>query len=158
MLLALAGWFDEIGLRDWASATPWAYPAANVAHVLGLAMLLGTIAILDLRVAGLWRKLPLSELSRALTPVAASGLVVLAVSGIILFAADGTALAASSTFRIKLLLVLLALANAAIFRLLWQRQAERRGGSAPRIARVSAAGSLALWLGVATLGRLIAYN
>lgn len=158
MLLALAGWFDGIGLRGWASATPWAYPAANVFHVLGLAMLLGTVAILDLRVAGLWRRLPLAELSRALTPVAASGLVVLAVSGIILFAADGTALAASSTFRIKLLLVLIALANAAIFRLVWQRQAERRGGSPPGIARVSAAGSLALWLGVATLGRLIAYN
>jgi len=158
VLLALASWFEAIGLRSWASATPWVYPAANVLHVLGLAMLLGTIGILDLRVAGLWRRLPLADLSRALTPVAVLGLLVLASSGIVLFAADGTALAASSTFRIKLLLVALALVNAAVFRLLWQRKAEQHGGAPSPLARLSAACSLGLWISIATLGRLIAYN
>jgi hypothetical protein len=156
-LLAFAGWLESVGIAHWARATPWAYPYANVLHVVGVAMLVGGIGAVDLRVAGLWRRLPLNALSRALTPVAVAGLVLQVMSGVVLFAADGVALSGSGTFHAKLGLIVVALANAAAFRLYWRRQPVGDFAVPPSLVRVSALLSLALWLAVLTLGRLIAY-
>jgi hypothetical protein len=131
---------------------------ANSLHLLGLVMLVGGIGVVDLRLAGLWRTLPAASLSRALTPVALCGLALLVASGTVLFASDGTALAGSAVFHRKLVLIALALANALLFRLVWQRRVEAGDEVPPLIGRTSAAASLALWLAVGTLGRLIAYS
>ncbi|UZK66080.1 DUF6644 family protein [Sphingomonas sp. M1-B02] len=152
-LLGLAGRLDSTGLNAWASGSAWAYPLANSIHLLGLVMLVGGIAVVDLRLAGLWTRLPARELSRALTPVAIAGLAILVASGTILFAADATALASSATFHRKLVLIGLALANAALFRWLW-----KRGAMPAALVRALAVSSLLLWLAVGTLGRLIAYS
>lgn len=125
------------------------YPVVNVLHLLGLVMLLGAIGIVDLRLMGAWRSLPAEALSRALTPVAVAGLFLLALTGPLLFAADAVALTGSSLFLWKLALIALALGNAAVFRL---RRRPRGAGVA-----IAAFASLALWLSVAALGRLIAY-
>lgn len=157
-LLAVEGWLAAIGLVDWAKGSAHVYPVANVAHVLGAIMLVGGIGIIDLRVIGLWRRLPLVALSAALTPVAVAGLALQAGSGLVLFAADGEALARSWVFHAKLVLLALALANAAAFRLYWRRAARRGGGDAPRLpARLLAFASLAVWITIVAGGRLIAY-
>jgi hypothetical protein len=130
------------------------YPAVNVAHLAGLVLLVGAIGVLDLRVAGLARAVPLAPLSRFLTPFAAVGLVVVAASGFLLFAADAGPLVRSGVFRLKLALAAVAVLNALAFRL-------RYGdlpGEAPPLARLMAAASIGLWLTVACLGRLIAYS
>lgn len=130
-----------------------AYPVANILHLLGLVMLLGAIGLADLRVAGAFRALPLRPMIAALTPVGVAGFVLLVITGPLLFAADATALVRSDVFRLKLLLILIALTNALIFRRQWRRGAE------PGLAvRAGAIASLLLWLAVATLGRLIAYR
>ncbi len=130
-----------------------AYPAANILHLLGLVMLLGAIGIVDLRVLGRFRALPLRPLVAALSPVGVAGFVLLALTGPLLFAADATALARSDVFARKLVLIAIALANAAAFRWRWRRGIEADGWS-----RAAAIGSLLLWLTVAALGRLIAYR
>lgn len=156
-LLGWAQWLDAAGVSQWSRGAAWAYPVANTFHLLGLVMLVGGIGVVDLRLAGLWRAIPAAPLSRALTPVALAGLVVLAASGTILFAADGAALARSETFHRKLVLIVLALGNALVFRLAWQRRVEA-GGTVPPLGRLMAAVSLLLWLSVGTLGRWIAYS
>jgi len=157
-LTAFAHWLDAMGVGPWARGSAWAYPFVNSVHLLGLVMLVGGIGVVDLRLAGLWRSLPAAALSRALTPVALGGLVLLVLSGSALFAADGVALARSVTFHRKLVLIALALANALLFRLLWQRRVEAGESVPPLIGRTSAVASLAMWLGVGALGRLIAYS
>jgi hypothetical protein len=157
-LFAFAQWLDAAGVGPWAKGSAWVYPLVNSLHLLGLVMLIGGIGVVDLRLAGFWRNLPAAALSRALTPVAIGGLVLLALSGSVLFAADGAALARSVTFHRKLVLIALALANAALFRLLWQRRVEAGGEVPPPIGRTSALASLLLWLCVGALGRLIAYS
>lgn len=152
MLTSAAEWLADAGVRRWAAGE--AYPWINTLHLLGLVMLVGGIGVVDLRVAGAWRALPAAALSRALTPVAMVGLVISTVTGVLLFAADGAALAESETFRTKLLLIGLVLTNAIIFRTLWRDRIDRP----PLPARLAAVASLLLWLGVATLGRLIAYS
>ena len=115
-------------------------------------LLIGGIGLIDLRIVGAFRSLPAAALAKALTPLAIAGLALMLASGSVMFAADAKALAASPVFHRKLVLIALALANAAAFRWLW-RDLERPGLA----ARLMAALSLCLWLGVATLGRLIAY-
>ena len=152
-LLALAGWLELAGVGPWARGAAWAYPIANTLHLLGLVMLVGGIGLVDLRVIGFGRALPLAALSAALTPLAILGIAIQAGSGLVLFAADGKALSASPVFHAKLVLIALALTNALLFRLRWRALSAAPSAS----ARLSAAASLLLWLGVGTAGRLIAY-
>jgi hypothetical protein len=154
---ALAGAIQASALGVWAGESPLAYPLANLVHILGLVMLVGGIGLVDLRLAGLFRTLPPDALSRALTPVALTGLVLMAGSGIVLFAAD-TAVAQSPVFRWKLLLIAAALVNAVAFRLLWRRRLETWTERPPLAGRAMAALSLMLWLSVGACGRMIAYS
>ncbi len=153
MIAGLIDWLSATGLSAWAGGAG-VYPAANVLHLLGLVLLLGSIGIVDLRIMGAFRALPADAVSAALTPLGVAGLVISALSGATLFAADAEALAGSMVFRWKLVTIVLALANAAAFRW-WLRP-----GSAPLGLRrqLAAALSLAAWLTTATLGRMIAYS
>lgn len=134
------------------------YPVANVVHLLGLIMLVGGIGILDLRLAGLFRSLPVPALSAAVTPTALAGLALMVPTGATMFAADAAALVDSTTFRWKLVLIGLALANAVAFRMLWGRKLNLWTTNPPIAGRLMAAGSIITWLAVGTLGRMIAYT
>jgi hypothetical protein len=158
LLTTAATWLDAVGVGPWARGSAIVYPVANTLHLLGLVMLVGGIGVVDLRVAGLWRSLPIAALSRALTPVAIGGLLVMVASGTILFAADGEALASSDIFAPKLIVIALALANASAFRMLWCARMADWTDPIPAGARAMAAVSLALWLTAGTLGRWIAYS
>ena len=157
-LIGVAEAIQSSSFGEWAAQSSLAYPAANVVHLLGLVMLVGGIGILDLRLAGAFRALSVQPLASALTPVALGGLALMVPSGAVMFAADAEALATSDTFRLKLVLIALALANAVVFRWLWRARLADWGASPPLAGRLMAAGSLALWLAVGTMGRLIAYS
>ena len=157
-----------IDLDAWGEAVQasqfgiWAggdiYPFANLVHILGLVMLIGGIGILDLRLAGLFRRIPTAPLAAALTPIAVIGLLLMIPSGAAMFSADASTLVNSSTFRTKLFLIGLALANAVAFRVLWRRRIDQWDLDPPVVGRVMAAISILLWLWIAALGRWIAYS
>lgn len=156
-ILQFAETLAASGFGQWASGSSIAYPLANVVHLLGLVMLVGGIGLLDLRLAGAFRALPVAPLSRALTPIAIAGLLLMVPSGLTMVAADA-AVAESATFRWKLLLIGLALANAVAFRLLWRDRIDTWDEGPPAAGRLMAAGSILLWLAVAAFGRMIAYS
>lgn len=134
------------------------YPLANLVHLLGLVMLVGGIGVVDLRMLGAFRSLPPPALSRALTPVAIAGLLLMIPSGLTMFAADAEAMASSATFQRKLVLIALALANAILFRWIWDKRIATWDVSPPLGGKVMAGASLLLWLAVAAHGRMIAYS
>lgn len=138
---------EATAFARWATGSAVAYPVANVVHVIGAIVLVGAIGLLDLRILGYGRGIPLEALSRALTPLALAGFAAMVVSGAVLFVADAAALTVSAAFRLKILLILAAGANAMAF---------RRLATSP-LARVFALTSLTLWLGVVIAGRMIAY-
>ena len=140
----------------WAGGE--AYPIANVVHLLGLVMLVGGIGILDLRLIGLFRRIPTEALAAALTPIAIAGLLLMVPSGATMFASDAATLVNSSTFQTKLLLIGLALANAIAFRFIWQKRIGRWDAYPPIGGRLMAFISILLWLAVAAFGRWIAYS
>jgi hypothetical protein len=117
-------------------------------------LLLGGIGLVDLRVLGAFRTLPLQALSKALVPIAATGVLILAASGSILFAADAESVARKGVFQLKLVLIALALANVAAFRWFYGAVVS---DPPPSGARALAFVSLFLWTSVAICGRMIAY-
>lgn len=131
----------------------WSYPVANVLHLIGLALLVGPILLLDLRVLGFARDLPLDRVSSVISPFVACGIVLAAITGFALFAADAQALVGNRLLWIKLGAIVLALINAAIFR----RFLRASAGSASTGQRTLAAFSIVLWMGVLVAGRMIAY-
>jgi hypothetical protein len=131
------------------------YPTVNTVHLLGVVLLVGAVGVLDARVLGLGRAVPLAALSRFLTPAAVVGFVLLTVSGVLLYFADATPFTRSPLFQAKLVLVVLGVLNAWIFR---RRFGNFADGSEPTAAaRIMAAASLGLWTSATVIGRWLAY-
>jgi hypothetical protein len=145
------------GLRD----SVWAYPLVNAAHVAGVALLVGSILPLDLRLLGAWKSTPLQPLWRVLTRCAAAGLALAAIFGALLFITRATEYAASPWFLSKMAVVAVAAANAVALRLATRSAFEdvraKDSSAVPAGARLAALVSLAGWLAALTLGRLVGY-
>lgn len=122
----------------------------EVVHLVGLSSLFGGLLLLELRLLGLQPTLDVQALMRLAVPVALMGFVLCLLSGAAMFASQPEELWVNSAFRLKMLLILLAGANALAFHF--------RGGvsRSDRLARAQALGSLLLWLAVLVCGRWIA--
>ncbi|MBM3559260.1 MAG: hypothetical protein FJX53_05155 [Alphaproteobacteria bacterium] len=136
----------------------WLYPTANLVHILGIAILLGAILALDLRLLGLGRgSIALPGAARYLSPLAAAGLALAIPGGFLLFAADAGPMAAHPVIQAKAVLIAFGLLNVALFHALWWRRLDVWGSAPPVAGRVMALLSMALWLAAAACGRLAAY-
>ncbi|MBL8518950.1 MAG: hypothetical protein JNM76_18465 [Betaproteobacteria bacterium] len=137
----------------------WLFPAVETFHILGFALLAGSIAILDIRVLGASRTLPVTTLAKHILPWTLIGALVAVTSGALLFAAQIDEMFANRLFIIKMGLLALAACNAAYFHSVpWTRVSGWDTNTpAPTDARVSAAISLLLWISIIFCGRFIAY-
>lgn len=136
----------------WIGAHPYAYPLLEVLHITGIALLLGSLVLLELRLLGLGAPaLPIGPLARLALPVTLAGFGLVAASGLLMFAAHPAEMLANRAFVLKLGLVLLAGLNAAAL--------HARGGllRADALARAQTVLSLGLWLAAIVCGRWIAY-
>ena len=152
-----AAWLEASALGEWMRASALAYPVANVVHLFGLVLLVGPIALLDLRLLGFALEFDVSATSRVLTRVAIAGFIVLAAAGFLMFAADAKPLAAHTLMQIKVALILIGLLNALVFRQLWRDKLLGWDTNPPAFGRAQALASILIWASVATLGRWIAY-
>jgi hypothetical protein len=134
------------------------YPLANVAHVIGAILLVGPIVMLDLRLLGLSRRIPLRLMTQHLLPWAIFGLLIMLASGFLLFTAEATAYAVNPVFQLKAALIAVGILNAIVFELMARRNwRDWENYTVPVFARLLALLSLLVWLLVAMAGRLIAY-
>lgn len=156
-LTAWAGWLEASALGEQMRSSALLYPALNLVHLLGLVLLLGSMLLLDLRLLGAGREISLQAVSQRLTPLAIGGLVILLGSGFCLFASDATPLLGNQLLQLKLLLIALGIANALLFRRHWNARLTEWDSQPPLLGRLQAAVSLAIWLLVMSLGRLLAY-
>jgi hypothetical protein len=140
-------------------SSTWLFPAVETFHILGFALLAGSIAILDIRVLGLGRSLPITALTRHILPWTLAGACVAVMSGALLFAAQIDEMLGNRLFILKIGLLSLAACNAAYFHSVpAMRIAEwDRDVAAPFDARMCAAISLLLWIAIIFCGRFIAY-
>ena len=135
----------------WIASHRWLYPALEVVHIVGIALLLGSLVLFELRVWGLGAALPAPALARLALPVTLAGFGLAAASGLLMFSSQPGELLANRAFLAKMGLLLLAGLNAAAFH--W------RGGLArlDAWARMQTVLSLGLWIAVIMCGRWIAY-
>jgi len=158
MAPAWASALEASALGAFVRDSSWLYPTANLVHVLGIAILLGAILALDLRLLGLGRStIALPGAARYLSPLAAAGLALAVPGGFLLFAADAGPMAAHPVMQAKAVLIALGLANVALFHALWWRRLDTWDAAPPAAGRAMALLSIVAWLGAAACGRLAAY-
>lgn len=138
-------------MLTWIVAHPLAYPALEVLHIVGIALLVGNLVLLELRVWGLGGDLPVQPLARLALGLAVFGFALAGASGLLMFAAQAAELLANRAFVLKMGLLMLAGTNAAWF--------HGRGSLVrmDRTARLLTLVSTAIWLAVIACGRSIAY-
>ena len=132
----------------------WRYAIVNTAHIFGIALLVGAILPMDLRLIGAFRRIPHPDLARLLVPVAAFGLALAVTAGACLFVVRAKEYGVHPLFQAKVPLVLLGTTAALVFHAragLWLDRAT--AGQ----ARLHGALSAGCWIGALVLGRLIAY-
>jgi hypothetical protein len=137
----------------------WIYPLVNTGHILGVALLVGSIIPLDLRLLSAWRSCALAPLWHVLTRTAAVGLAMAVLFGSLLFATRATEYAASPYFLAKMVLVVAAGANAIALHIAFPRAAleGKTIEALPWRIRAAAGFSMIAWLSALTLGRLVGY-
>jgi hypothetical protein len=138
----------------------WTYGVVNLLHILGVASLFGSIVVLDLRLLGLWRTVPLAFIAGPTVPVATAGFALAALSGICLIATNATEYVGNPFLLIKFPAIALGVVNVAVLTSLrsWQAIGHREL-SAPEQRQLAVGGavSLACWLTAVGAGRMIGY-
>lgn len=132
----------------------WSYATVNALHIFGIALLVGSVAVLDLRLLGAWRGIALDQLARPLVATAATGLALAAAAGLLLFAVRADEYAAMPLFAAKMALIAAGTASAIGHHLAYGRTLER---APPHALRIAAAISLLCWAGALLCGRFLAF-
>ena len=138
----------------------WTYGIVNLCHILGVSTLFGAVLVLDLRLLGLWRTVPLPSIAGPTVPVAFTGFVIAAVSGVGLLATRATEYAGNPFLLIKFPAIAVALANVAVVSSLpaWKAMGRREPTPADRRAlAIGGAVSLVAWITAIGAGRMIGY-
>ena len=155
MVQELLAALEASGLGNAARNTVWLYPLVNLVHVLGAAVLVGSIAVFDVLV--LRRRYAAAAYAGTVAiPLAATGLALQAASGVVLFSAEATAIARNPAFLFKMALLAVGLANVVAFHAS-HSLAALAGESYRPAVRLNAMVSLAVWIFILLAGRAIAY-
>lgn len=138
--------------------TAWGWPAVESVHFIGLTLLFGTIAVWDLRLLGMAKRVPLSAFHR-LVPFTVVGFAINATTGSMFLMTEPNQYLYNPAFHLKLLLLGLAGLNVLAFysTVFWRFGTIAPGVDAPRIVKLFGAVSLMCWIGVIICGRLITF-
>lgn len=150
---------EQSGLGAAIRESPWAYPAANVSHIVALTLFAASVAIMDLRLLGAFAGTAPASVVYPARRAAMLGLALMALTGFMLFTAEASHVAMNRVFQIKAILISLGILNALLIAgpAVASIAELPANASLPARARVAAAISLLIWVSVAACGRLIAY-
>jgi hypothetical protein len=149
--------FQESALGEVMRSSLVLYPIVAILHIMGFAVLVGSIVSLDLRLLGLGRGIPIRPMARLVLPLARTAFAVALTTGFLLFSADAAHVVGNPAFQAKMLLLLTALVTVVAAHAGPWRKLASWGDEVPGGAKVTATLSLGLWLSVVLCGRLIAY-
>lgn len=152
-------WLETSGLATAMRQSDWLYPIVEIVHILGIVLLVGSVAMFDLRLLGISPKLPVTGMARHLLRWSIGSVLLVVPSGLMMFAAHATEFIDNPAFRVKLALLAVAAVNAVVFHRTTLRSVANWNTETPVPAagRAAAGISLGLWVGVIGCGRLIAY-
>jgi hypothetical protein len=159
-MLPFCRWLEQTSVGAGVRESLWLFPALETLHLLGMAALVGTAVVFDLRLLGwIFRRERVSELAAQLFPWSWAAFAVQAVTGALLFASEAVKLYPNPAFRLKMLLLFLAGVHALIFHWGVYRDVASwdEGRALPLGAKVAGFVSILLWVGIVTAGRFIGF-
>jgi hypothetical protein len=156
---ALLGALEEGSIASAMRDSLWLFPLVETVHIIGFSILVGAVVMFDLRILGLSKRISVRLLAQHLLPWSVAALLLIVPTGVLMFVSEASDLVGNRAFVIKMLLLMLAGANAGAFHLGSFRNAELwdQNTPAPTSAKLHAFASMLIWVGVITCGRMIAY-
>jgi len=161
LLAETFSWLEQTRFANEVRIVPHLYPVLMSVHVLGIALMIGSAFIVDLRLMGYGRgTIPVTVVARSLLPLSRAGFFIVLVTGLTMFAAVAFTVGSSGAARWKLVLIILAGLNILLFHggvfrgvAAWDLHAPT-----PVSAKVAAFMSMVAWTGVIFAGRFLAYS
>jgi hypothetical protein len=159
-MISLLETLQNSEFSQWVLVSVWGYPILLTLHSLGLALLVGLLIIVDLRVLGMPRLIPFLPLQRLMALIWGAFAVNL-LSGLALFVADGVKFIGSTAFLCKLASIVIGIAIAIVIKnSVLNKAAKFDAGqdAVPTRAKVLAVVSFAMWISAIGFGRYMAYE
>jgi uncharacterized protein DUF6644 len=155
---AIATWLETSRLAVFVNNTNWAWATCETLHFIGMALLIGCVGILDLRMLGVGKRLAVAPLHR-LIPYGVAGFLINLLTGMIFFVTIPRQYMYNVAFIAKMGLVLIAGINVLVFYTTVYRATESLGpgDDAPFMAKATAVVSLVAWFGVMYFGRMLPF-
>jgi hypothetical protein len=151
-------WLENTAIANAIRTIPWLYPTFETGHYIGLSLLVGGIMLIDLRVLGMARRLPLESMI-GLLPFVWAGFLINVLTGSLLFIYGATNFGTNTAFLLKMGFLVLAGLNALAFDVAVRRSGREwvPADRPPTLVKGFATLSLVFWLCVVTTGRWMAY-
>lgn len=151
MLLQLADKLQDNPIIVTLTSTGWTAAGLAILHYYSMFVLVGSMAIVDLRVLGVMgREESASTMARRIFPWIWASLAVNLLSGFVMFAGDATAYVPTHSFQFKIFVVLLAILFGVLLH--WRIRSSEQAAELPTGAKVIAGISLLLWVGAILMG------
>ncbi|HEU4619298.1 MAG TPA: hypothetical protein VFV10_14770 [Gammaproteobacteria bacterium] len=161
---ALSNFMLSLHVDQFVATHDWVWPVCEIVHFFGMAAIIGTVGLADVRILGVAKGLPIAALEK-LIPFGVVGFLLNVITGFTFVAGNPVGgpldYLDNLSFRIKMILILIAGLNVLAFYFLGiARRADNVApdGEAPLNAKVVAAISLVAWFAVIFFGRMIMYN
>ena len=151
---------ETTGAGRFMRESLWAFPIAEAIHIMAFAIVVGSIVVLDLRLLGLSRRIPVAKLSAHIVPWTLGAFAFAVASGLSMFTAHTADYLTNPVFMLKMGLILAAGVNAAMLHVgaMQSGAAWDIAAGTPLRVKVAAGASILLWLSVIACGRLLAYT
>lgn len=158
LFLSIVNWMQSSWIGVAGRDVYWVFPAAEIVHFFGLCLFMGAMLIIDLRLLGFARKLPLHA-TLTLIPIALVGLLLNFLSAIVFLCTYPENYWPSLAFNLKLLAIFLGCLNALWFKIMEAPRlvAVPDHGDVDRRTKTVAALSLVIWVAVIVLGRFLPF-
>ena len=159
-LFEFCQWLNDTGPATALRESKLMFPIVESIHTLAITLVVGTVAILDLRLLGLvLKKVPVSRVAAQNLPLTWKGFALMAITGLLLFYSEAAKCYHNPAFRLKLILLALVGLNPLIFHFTIYKSVNQwdEAPQTPGRARLAATLSLGLWSAIVVAGRAIAY-
>jgi hypothetical protein len=152
--LPVTGWQEAVA--KFSNDHSWVWPASETVHFIGMALLFGVALLVNLRMLGMMKSIPFSAVHRLL-PLGIFGFVINVISGMVFFMANPPLYWLNPGFEAKIALLLLAGIGVVYFTLFDKPWAVGPEQDAPLSAKIVAASTMSLLLGVMYFGRILPF-
>jgi hypothetical protein len=160
-IASIAAALESTRLASVIRTSSWIFPATETVHVIAISLVVGSIVVLDLRLLGLsWNRRPITEIAQDVLPRTWMSFIIAVASGSMMFISAASKYVVDTPFQLKMVLLLLAGANMAVFHLFTYPGVARWNHTdrTPAAARIAAALSIVFWVTIIACGRMVSFT